>query len=362
MDGGAGELAFEREALALYAVAAALCLPGLAFLFSPAAGPLDRLVGWAGPVLLVGTLAAMPYWWDRQNWVRHDVRIQFTWYLLGVAVIGAASVVFVLYVETHGGTVPHAWFAVLNWAIGGGIVGLLLGLYDSERRRALTAASTARTAAERQGEQVQVLNRVLRHDIRNAVNIIRGHANLVGEAPVDRKTERSAAAIATAADDLFELAEHARQLETALDDSGGETVDVVPLLQRTVEQTRQRAPAAEFECHYDTSAAVVQASRFDIAFEQVLSNAVDHHPGTPHVEVAARERADGWVDIEIADDGCGLPDYELQVMGNREETQLQHSHGLGLWLSRWVVEANGGDLSVESSAAGTTVSIRLPMA
>lgn len=354
------DLLFQPGAVALFASATALVVPIVVFLASPDAADLDRVLGWIAPLMLLATLVSLPSRWDTNDWEPRDVTVQFLWFVLGVGVLGSAAVLFVLYIQAHGGSLVHPWFAITNWGIGGGIIGLLLGLYDRGQHRALEEVETARAEAERYGEQVEVLNRVLRHDIRNGVNIIQGHADIVESATRNGDSEASVTAIASAAGDLYELAEQARRLEEALDDSEGTSVELTALIQHKIDQTLDDGADADVDCRYETTATVTDPNRLGIALEQVLRNAIDHHPGTPHVEITTRTTDDGVVEVVVADDGEGLPPRERRVLDEREETQLQHSRGMGLWLSTWAIEATGGSLDVTSSSDGTTVIIRLP--
>jgi len=65
--------------------------------------------------------------------------------------------------------------------------------------------------------------------------------------------------------------------------------------------------------------------------------------------------------IEIHDTGGGMPESEQKVLENKRETPLQHSKGLGLWLTTWITDHSGGTLTVEASeSTGTTVVMTFP--
>jgi signal transduction histidine kinase len=51
---------------------------------------------------------------------------------------------------------------------------------------------------------------------------------------------------------------------------------------------------------------------------------------------------------------------EVDVLETGEETPLSHGGGLGLWMVRTIVTQAGGEMSVESTADGTAVCLRLP--
>lgn len=100
----------------------------------------------------------------------------------------------------------------------------------------------------------------------------------------------------------------------------------------------------------------------------LLSNAVKFTPagGTIHLKGAVKE---GFVTIAVEDTGIGIPASALPKIGRPfEQVESQHSKkhkgtGLGLALSRSLVELHGGALTIESTeGVGTTVSFTLPVA
>ncbi|MDB2266037.1 ATP-binding protein [Halorubrum ezzemoulense] len=96
-----------------------------------------------------------------------------------------------------------------------------------------------------------------------------------------------------------------------------------------------------------------------------MDNAVRHNnKHNPFVKITVSmgsTSACGQTTVSVADNGPGLPEFEQEVLTSGEETQLNHSSGLGLWLTRWIVRNSNGTLAVEQSAwNGTRIVIRLP--
>lgn len=100
----------------------------------------------------------------------------------------------------------------------------------------------------------------------------------------------------------------------------------------------------------------------------LLSNAVKFTPagGSIYLKGAAK---DGTVTISVEDTGIGIPASALPKIGRPfEQVESQHSKshkgtGLGLALSRSLVELHGGTLTIESTeGVGTKVSFTLPLA
>jgi len=218
---------------------------------------------------------------------------------------------------------------------------------------------------ERRGrrQRLAVLNRVLRHNIRNEVNVAARHLDrLATRVPDDDPSLR---VVRERLDTIVELGETARRIERVADDdrTGTATFDLVDVLTDRIERLRHTAPEATVSATLPDRAPAVGHELLPTAFDNVLENAVEHNDADrPHVAVElVPPGTDGdRVSVRVADDGPGLPPVERRVLRTAEETQLTHSTGLGLWLTNWIVRASSGRIDVASDDAGTTVVIELP--
>jgi PAS domain S-box-containing protein len=217
---------------------------------------------------------------------------------------------------------------------------------------------------ERQ-QQSEVLQRLIRHNLRNDLTVILGHSQML-ESDLDGSNRESAATINETATNLRGLTE---TVQDAQDVIGRETVrkpvDVVELLEDEIAGIRSES-AVTVETDLPQSRFVLADVPLRQAFRQLFANAVEHSDeDVPTVWVRVTDAADrsGWVDIEIADDGPGIPEYEVDTLTAGEETSLQHGSGIGLWVIYWAVTRYGGDLEFETrEGGGSLVRIRLPAA
>lgn len=216
---------------------------------------------------------------------------------------------------------------------------------------------------DRLHQRLTVMNRILRHDIRSSVNIIRGNAELATAA--DRRLDQALETIVEEADRLQRIGESVRHLQEVLEEGESATnvLDLVTLTQTKVLTCRNEFPEAEFSLTGPNEALVRAREGIDLALDHLLSNAVVHNDADrPVVEVSIEtDPADEVVILEIADDGPGIPEAELRPIREGRETPLEHTSGLGLWLAHWIVDASGGDLSFEErDPRGTVAVIELP--
>lgn len=100
----------------------------------------------------------------------------------------------------------------------------------------------------------------------------------------------------------------------------------------------------------------------DQILRNLMENALEHtDEGAAAVEVALVDDAEaGSLTVAIQDEGPGIPEDELAVLGTGTETALEHGSGLGLWLVKWGMDLLGGTVTFETSEGGTTVELEFP--
>lgn len=214
------------------------------------------------------------------------------------------------------------------------------------------------TERKQRKERLRVLSRILRHNIRNKLTVIAGHAELL-EGDTD-----SAAAIVEAAEELSALSERTVSIGDVV--SGDRTLRPVSLRELTedaVESVDRKHDDWTHEIDCPEDAVVQGTSALGTAIEELVENAIVHSDrDTPRVEIRATESTDGtYWEFVVADDGPGVPDTEFEeIVDETSASQLNHATGIGLWAVNWVVNDAGGELQVgESDLGGTAVTLRL---
>jgi len=226
------------------------------------------------------------------------------------------------------------------------------------------AVYTDITERRRQEQQVQVLNRILRHNLNNKVNVIHGYATRIQD-QVDGPVADAVTAISEASEELLDLSEKTTQFRKANKrDPASDDINVVPLIEELIADIRDEYGEMTVTVDAPDRAEVVGGELLRIAFHEVLENAVKHAAKSdPTVEVTVTEAGstEGWTEITITDDGPGIPAIEQDVLKSGLETPLQHGSGLGLWLVNWIIKSLGGDFTVETpDGSGSKVTFHLP--
>lgn len=204
-----------------------------------------------------------------------------------------------------------------------------------------------------------VLNRILRHNLRNDVNVLQGYASelatrLCGD---DRKLAEQ---IETKADELVAMGEKARKLETIVrDDTPPIVEDVVPIFETVRTELASTAANADVSVTGPDELYAVTSGYLQTALYELGENALEHAASAPVLDLRVRSIDEGqWCVITVADDGPGLSQLEQDILRGQQETQLSHGQGVGLWMVYWIVMKSGGTIDVDVTD-GTTVDIYL---
>jgi|GEM_PF-179387 PAS domain S-box-containing protein len=217
-------------------------------------------------------------------------------------------------------------------------------------------------------QQLDVLNRVLRHNIRNGMNVILGRASFLTDGAESKSTATHAEVIETKANALASVGDKVSAVRSLLDEGYPEDsmLDAGLLVSTVAEDYREQYPEATI--HTQTAAAdatITADERLDVALGELIENAVVHNDQpepTVTVTVDPATQSDGqWVDIVVADDGPGIPSHEQVMIESERETQLEHGSGLALWIVYWTASLFGGEIMIEDrSPRGARVTLRLP--
>jgi signal transduction histidine kinase len=216
------------------------------------------------------------------------------------------------------------------------------------------------TPRKHRQRQLRVVDRILRHNIRNDVSVISGYATYLAEA-VDVGELDAIDSIVQRSQKLLRTAEKGHVVVDVLSDGREPTVfDVVLDIEETAAQLRTAYEDATIETDLPRTARVCALREFDLALYELVENSIVHHDDDPHI-VIGLVADDGAVEIRVTDDGPGIPDREYEILSGTEDVDpLSHGSGMGLWLVHWIVRLSGGDISFESSPDGSTVVVTLP--
>ncbi|MFC7203290.1 PAS domain-containing sensor histidine kinase [Haloferax namakaokahaiae] len=266
------------------------------------------------------------------------------------------------------------------------------------------------SARKEREQRLMVLNRVLRHNLRNTLNIVTGYAASLrsditaleipeeseGREPeltailenISHVTEEMDAELETLqktieavsefsseeavqktdrivehSEELMSTSEKARKFEQAVK---SEERSSTTRLQSVFDEVERRYTGQYPEASIDVGETDVKVSgnttSLRLAVGELVTNALEHNDhDQPAVSLTTESDDSTEVRILVEDNGPGIPDDERTILQRGEETALVHGEGLGLWTVNWIVTQLGGEVSInDNESRGTTVVLTLP--
>jgi signal transduction histidine kinase len=148
-----------------------------------------------------------------------------------------------------------------------------------------------------------------------------------------------------------------------------EPLSLEALVEQTLEDFESQMAAAGFQTHVEIPAdlppIVADRTAMGLLLENLVDNAIRYSPSGRSLTITA-SRDNGHVVLRVADRGRGIPRDELEQVTRRffrGRAGGSNGSGLGLAIVKRIVTDHRGSLDISSAAgAGTTVSVKLPMA
>lgn len=211
-------------------------------------------------------------------------------------------------------------------------------------------------------DQLNVLNRLLRHNLSNDMNVIRGFAETIAVENAGI-VEEDANKIISQCDRLLETIEKQRTVVDILANrSHSEILDLSSRIYQIIGKLQSELPQATINASVPPTVFVQSMPEIIIAVEELINNAIEHNDQPePRVNIEI-EKSVNQIQITIQDNGPKIPSMDRAVLsGNSEIDPLFHGRGMGLWLVYWIVRLSGGVVeSTQRDDRGNIISITLP--
>lgn len=205
---------------------------------------------------------------------------------------------------------------------------------------------------ERHKEQkLSVLNRALRHNVRNQMNVIIAKATRLQE--VDDEGYRTAAEkIEEIGDNIVTISNKARKAQEHIGIAPDEdcVVDLCESVETVITKFSIQFPNASVEANCPETTRARAPPSVDTAFTELLENAVVHHPTGDGSATVVVEQSGGMVHLRVRDECAPIAEPVIETLSLGSEEPLKHNQGIGLWIVRWVVDSVDGRLSFDRRA------------
>jgi len=264
---------------------------------------------------------------------------------VGGALVATAVVLYNIIIRNlEGRAVYESIFTLIVVGALGAVFGAAIGFKHENTRAKAAEIQEVRDA-------MAFTNNLLRHDVLNGLQVMRGHAEIVAAAEDERLAE-SGGILVEQIDSLSDHIDDARVVtEVLVGEAESEPMDVSSILEDVIETARESFPEATVEEDLPDTLPAEGTLALRPVFVNLIDNAVAHTPDDVHVRVTGR-REDDTVSVTVADDGPGIPPAERERIFERGITSDGGDGGLGLHIVDTILDRMDGDIHVEDSDLG----------
>ena len=248
----------------------------------------------------------------------------------------------------------------------------------AELARTFNQMAAQLESAAKQQRELEEMRRDLiawvSHDLRTPLTSVRAMVEALADGMVDdpataqrylRTAKRDIASLSILIDDLFQMAQI---------DAGGLKLNRAPsslpdLISDTIESFSERAKqhgvAVNGSAANDIDVANIDAQLIARVIANLVDNAIRHTPSGGSVNVIATRSKEG-VSVEVRDTGEGLKSEDLPHLfdqfyrGEKSRSRATGGAGLGLAISKGIIEAHGGKIGVENLDRGARFFFTIP--
>ncbi len=215
---------------------------------------------------------------------------------------------------------------------------------------------TTELRASRQG--IQKLGRILRHDLRNELSVVRSYAELI-ERQGGEGAEYATKIVETISS-LLETSEKGIKLQRFLSQTHRPVpIDVRVVVATVISNTQEEFPEVQIAYAGPDTATALCLTEIEAALGEIVENAIIHNDSEKVRVNFSIEQTEHWIEIRITDNGPGLPEMEYAALDS-PGSDLYHDTGFGLNLAYWIVRRSGGSIEFENGEDdGTSVLVRL---
>lgn len=220
---------------------------------------------------------------------------------------------------------------------------------------------------ERQTDQMEFFNSILRHDVLNGMTVIRSRAEFLEERLTEEDAEYARTIVAWC-DDIVEIIGRVRRvLETLTTEDAPtlEAVNVSGMIDGEIERIAGTYPEVTITTDVPADVRVLADELLSDVLGNVITNAVEHNGAEGLAIDVTVERGSDTVVLRVADNGGGIDEERKEVVFRRDETGHAKStgSGFGLFFVDSMVDKYGGDVWIEDNdRGGATFVLELPRA
>lgn len=311
---------------------------------------------------------------DLAVWTNHNIAVLYTIPLAISALYLSPRAVGAIACMAIGLDVYDIYLArptIDIWLVG--LVSLVIVSYLA-LRLSFQRVELARRTREAEGSrhQLQEFMGMVVHDLRGPLTVVHGYNQLLrhrlgsdGNGATQQTLERMDSSIGRMQRLLSDL-QDAAEIGAGRFDIRPEVLDLQTLVQQTVDELRETSAGHDFRIDGpEQLKGCWDRQRICQVLNNLISNAVKYSPEGGDVTIVARRSGSNAI-VSVQDHGLGIAEDRqaelFRPFSRVGDTHVAKGMGLGLFITKGIVEAHGGQIWVESKLGqGSTFSVALPI-
>lgn len=208
------------------------------------------------------------------------------------------------------------------------------------------------TEVKESAERQEFLHSLLRHDLKNKVQIAKGYLKLMKDADMSEEYKRMLEKTEKAIDDSTDLIEKVRTLQKAEKENEIQELDVGSKVKKAIEKYEPFTSDLGIEIDSEKFECKIQGGPLlEELFANLIENSIQHSE-CERIKISARENEEECV-VTVEDDGEGIPeDIKDRIFEEGFKKGEGAGSGLGLSLVKEIAESYGGTVKIRDSELG----------
>lgn len=206
---------------------------------------------------------------------------------------------------------------------------------------------------KRAQEREEFLHTLLRHDLKNKIQVVQGYLQLLEEEDVSDQMKTFIEKAMKGVREGTNLINKVRLLRDAQEE-GREPVNIIFILQETVSEVEDYAQKSGIEITMECPSWEYEVEGGPLlkeVFSNLIENSIRHSEGSK-IKIAGEIRDDEVV-CSVEDDGKGIPDDKKETIFEKGyTTDKERGTGIGLFLVNMLLQSYGGSIEAKDSEMG----------
>lgn len=208
---------------------------------------------------------------------------------------------------------------------------------------------------------IDVLNRILRHNLRTSINVIEGYTDLLENTENYSTQKKSIKTIRNRINSMKKTSEKMKKVRNIVNKYEESSTLPVSDIEEIVNSYRKNNIIFRYDIESGEDAVIKNGTVFKIAFEEAINNAIQHNNKLTtelHLNIKKKNKI---LEVKLSDNNKYIPKSEWNIIKEGTETQLEHTDGIGLWILYWSITAIGGSINlIQNKPEGNTFIMQIP--